>query len=389
MAQVTMTTARTGRVEAAAAADELAGAIGAARPAFASLFIDSRRDQAAIYRAVRERLPRETKLVAANSDVVVDNAGFRQGEVVLAALSGDLEVGVGLGRGLTADAPGAGASAVARALAELGTKPGDVDPRSYVALVIDDGVRSKKEELLLGALTEAPALTLVGGGAGSHLEREDPAAAGVVQAGGEALSDAVLVVVVRTRAPWAALRHHAYRPTGERLTITKVDPSCRLALEIDGKPAAHAYAERLGVGVDELAFGLPRGFSARPTAMRVGREYFMHAAIKPTPEGSIVFCNLLREGTELELMQLTDMGEALAGFFRDELPARVPSPRAALLFNCTARGWVARGQGTVDGVDGALSLAPPCAGMNTIFELYNGFQINSTLTVLAFGARDD
>ncbi|HEU4412234.1 MAG TPA: FIST N-terminal domain-containing protein [Polyangiaceae bacterium] len=389
MAKVTLTTARTAEGEAAAAADELVGALGGARPELAMLFIGSRRDQGAIYRAVRERLPRATKVVAASSDTAIDNAGFHENGVVLAALSGDLEVGVGLGRGLASDASGAGIAAVNQALAELGARPSDVDPRTYVAMVIDDGYRLKKEELLLGILTEAPALSLVGGGAGSHLPLGDPGVAGVVQAGGETLGDAALVVVVRTRAPWAVLRHHAYRPLGERLTITKVDPSCKLALEIDGQPAARAYAERLGVGVDELAFGLPRGFSDRPTAVRVGREYFMHAAIKPLPDDSILFCNLLREGTELELMQLVDMGEALAAFLRDELPSRVPSPQATLLFSCNARSWVARRQGMQAGLDRALSLAPPSAGMNAMFELYNGFQINSTITVLAFGARDE
>jgi hypothetical protein len=32
--------------------------------------------------------------------------------------------------------------------------------------------------------------------------------------------------------------------------------------------------------------------------------------------------------------------------------------------------------------------APPCAGFNVRFEIYSGFHINTTLTVLAFGAND-
>jgi hypothetical protein len=308
--------------------------------------------------------------------------------VVLSALSGDFDVGLGLGKGLSEDAIAAGARAMENACSELGTRPQDADPRRHVGLVIDDGFKYKKEELLLGVLDKNPALTLVGGGA--NAPQPNPAQfSPSIHVDGEVVGDAVLLALFRTNAPWGALRSHWYEPTGETVTITKTDETCTRALEIDGKPAAQRYAEILGVGVDELEFGKPNGFARMPTALKVGREHFIRAPWKPLDDGSIVFANLLDEGSVLELMKLGDMAGATRRFFQEELPRRVQNPSAALLFHCTARDWYARTMGAIDELAGTFSGAPPAIGFNVFFEIYSGFHINTTLTVLAFGQNDD
>jgi len=62
---------------------------------------------------------------------------------------------------------------------------------------------------------------------------------------------------------------------------------------------------------------------------------------------AIRFVNLLEEGTELELMQLNDMAGSTRKFIEDEIPRRVPSPRAALFFHCGARALFARAMRTM------------------------------------------
>jgi hypothetical protein len=384
MAQVKMQTARTALLDPVAAAEDLLRQLNGDVPKLVTLFASRERDQVALNRAVRERLPRGTRLIGATTGGELDNTGIYSGSVVLGALSGDFEVGLGLGTNLTADAVGAGASAIKRAAQELGTRPQDLDPRQYVGLVIDDGHRYKKEELLLGILEKNQLLMVVGGGAADP--GPDPAKQfALLHVDGEVVTDAVLVALFKTSAPWAVLRSHWYVPTGERITITKVDDSAVRALEIDGKPAAARYAELLGVGVDELEFGKPRGIATRPTALRVGREYFIRAAWKPLPDGSLLFANLLEEGTELELMKMGDMAGLTRSFFQEELPRRVANPQAAVLFNCSGRMWYAQATDTVAELADTLRHAPMAAGFNVHFEIYSGFHINTTLTVLAFG----
>ncbi|MFY0563615.1 FIST signal transduction protein [Archangium lansingense] len=387
MARVKMQTARTTQSDPIAAAEDLIRQLqGGETPKLITLFASRDRDQLALNRAVRERLPQGTRLVGATTAGELDNQGIYSGSVVLGALSGDFEVGLGLGSGLSVDAVGAGAAAIKRAAQDLGVRQSDIDPRQYVGLVIDDGFRYKKEELLLGILEKNQTLVLVGGGAADH-EQDPTKQSALLHVDGEVATDAVLVALFKTSAPWAALRSHWYQPTGERITITRVDESATRALEIDGKPAAQRYAELLGVPVDELEFGKPHGFAVHPTALKVGREYFIRSPWKPLPDGSILFANLLEEGTELELMKMGDMASLTRAFFQEELPRRVQNPQATLLFHCSGRMWYASATGTVPQLAETLRYAPSAAGMNVHFEIYSGFHINTTLTVLAFGGN--
>jgi hypothetical protein len=305
MATVNLRSARTAILDPGEAAEALCKELAPVNPKLVTLFASSLRDQVALNRAMRERLPKGTRLIGATTAGEIDNEGMHQGTVVASVLEGDLEVGIGLGKGLGEDAVTAGAKALASAAEDLGVRPSDLGPTNYVGLVMDDGFRNKKEELLLGVLDRCPALMLVGGGAAYH-DIFAPEAHGTLHADGDVASNAVLVTLVKTKANIGALRSHWYTPTGQTVQITKVDESCTRALEIDGKPAAARYAELLGVRVDELQFGTPRGFAFRPTALKVGREHFIRAPFQPLPDGSILFVNLLDEGVELELMQLGD-----------------------------------------------------------------------------------
>lgn len=384
MPRIQLKSSRTTLRDPAAAAEDLLTQLGAGTPKLVTLFASSDRDQRAVNEAVRARLPSSTRLIGASAGGEIDNAGIHQGSVVLGALDGDFDVGIGLGKGLTNDAISAGVDAVAHACAELGIRAADLSPRKHVGIVIDDGAKMKKEELLIGALEKNQSLVLVGGGA-SDTELDPALQKTFVHVDGQVVNDSALVAIFSTDAPWAALRSHWYEPSGKTLTITKVDPTHTRALEIDGRPAVQRYAELVGAEVTELDFPNLKGFSGRPTALRVGREYFMRTPMYSLPDASIRFANLLDEGTELEIMQIGDMAAHTLNFFQDELPKRVSNPQAALLFHCGARTWLSLAHGQIGALSAAFKEAPPAVGFNVGFEIYCGFQINTTLATLVFG----
>jgi hypothetical protein len=86
-------------------------------------------------------------------------------------------------------------------------------------------------------------------------------------------------------------------------------------------------------------------------------------------------------------MKAGDLAGMTRNFFEEELPRRVQNPQAALLFHCSGRLWYAQAQGQLPKLSESLKLAPSAAGMNVQFEIYSGFHINTTLTVLAFGSN--
>lgn len=385
MASVEMVQARTSARDPAAVAEDICNQFGGVKPKFVSLFASRDRDQRALNAALRERLPAETRILGATTAGEIDRDGMHTGTVVAAGLHGDFDVSIGYGRDLSRDAVAAGEAAIQSASQQLGARADDLGSKKYVALVVDDAFRFRKEELLLGVMSMNQALVAVGGGAAdvgfdfSKLSAE-------IHVDGEVMTDAAAVVLFRTDAPWAAMRSHWYTPTGQTIRLTKIDDTATRALEIDGKPAAQRYAELLGIGVEDLDFGKPNGFAANPVALRVGREYFIRTPFKPLPDGSILFVNMLEQGSEFELMKATPAGESTRRFFQTELPARVQDPRATLLFHCAGRAYHAQVTGQAQELSDAFKLAPPCVGLNVQFEIYCGFQINSTLTALSFGA---
>jgi hypothetical protein len=150
MAQVSMNVARTAQRNPAEAAAHLLSQLHGPQPKLAVLFASRDRDQRELNKQIRDKLPSNTRLIGATTGGEIDNAGIHQGQAVLAALSGDFEVGIGLGRGLSTDAMNAGSTAMESACRELDVNVANVDVKSHVGLVIDDGYRYKKEELLLG-----------------------------------------------------------------------------------------------------------------------------------------------------------------------------------------------------------------------------------------------
>jgi hypothetical protein len=386
MPSVQLTTARTSKTDAEQAAEDLCQQLGSVTPKLLTLFASRDRDHHALNRAVRARLP-GVRLLGATTGGEVDREGIHRGTAVLGALSGDLEVGIGLGKGLSSSPVEAGGAAINRACEELGARGDAISSKKYVALVMDDAFQYKKEELLLGVMSKNQGLVAVGGGASDH--EGDPAKqSSLLHVDGEVVNDAAAVVLFRTDAPWGALRSHWYHPTGRTLRLTKVDVATNRAIEIDGKPAAKRYAEMLGVEVDDLEFGKPKGFAVMPTALRVGREYFIRAPWKPLDDGSILFANMLEEGSELELVQIGDMAGDTRRFFETEVPHRVKDPQAAILFHCSGRYWYAQQTDAVGALSRSFAAAPTCVGLNAHFEIYCGFHINTTLTSLVFGRSE-
>jgi hypothetical protein len=380
MPEIRLHRSRTNIADPEQAAEALVNGIQGGEPRLVTLFASRDRDQRALNRAIRERLPKGVRLLGATTNGEVDNEGIHGGSAVLGALSGDFEVALGLGRGLTVDAAGAGAAAMRAACDEFGLRPQNVDTRRHVGLVIDDGLKAKKEELLLGALEKNQSLLLVGGGASDPNMRSAE-----LHIDGAVETDAVLLALFRTDAPWAVLRSHPYHPVGTTFTITEVDDTGMRALTIDGKPAAPRFAELVGVPVQDLDFFNPNGFGTHSAALRVGREFFMRGPFKVHPDESIEFVNLLSEGATLELMRLGDMPGMTRDFFTKDLPRAVTNPQAALIFHCAGRDWLARLHGTHPELSASFAEAPPCVGFNVQFEIFCGFQINTTLTTLVFG----
>lgn len=385
MPSVTLKSARTSEQDPVKAADALVAKLEGGEPGLITLYAPDFFDHIALNKAIRARFPKARLLGASTAGGEVDNEGIHNNTVVLGALSGDFEVGLGLGKNLSTGAVRAGESSLGDAAKQLDVRDDALGSKRYVAVVVDDAFRFKKEEFLMGIMSRNQALVAVGGGAAAY-EIDPVNKRAFIHVDDEVTTDAVATVLFKTDAPWVAVRNHWYHPTGRTLRLTKVDVMSNRAIEIDGKPAAARYAELLGVEIADLEFGKPKGFGVMPTALKVGREYFIRAPWQALPDGSIMFANMLEEGVELELVRIGDPAAETAKLWDVDIPARLANPSAALVFHCGGRVAQAAALGELENVSKTFAKAPPCAGFTVLFETYCGFHINTTLTALVFGA---
>lgn len=364
------------------AAEETLTQLGSFAPKIVLGFVPGPWDHRAYHAALRARLPKGVRLLTASTGGELTNAGLLEDTLVLAALGGDLDVAVGYGVGLSRDAAKAGSTAIEMAAQQLGTRVANLD-RHYGVVVIEDGFKMKKEEMLLGVLEKNQGLVLVGGGASGY---EFMKGTGYMGVDGEVFSDGVVTMLFRSTAPWAALRSHCYEPTGQRVRLTKVDIVARRILELDGKPAGARWAEIAGVPPDHLTIANPEQFFKWSLAMRVGREYFLRSIVKRMDDDTLDSANMVQEDLELDVMRAGDIVELTRKFFLDDIPRRVANPNAALLFDCGARKFYSHLVGKAPALSETLASAPPAAGFTVQYETYCGFMVNSTLTALVFGS---
>ena len=258
---------------------------------------------------------------------------------------------------------------VARAFATLsdafGAPVADLDPARFAGLVLADGL-SGAEERLMDAIGNRTNIPFVGGSAGDDVKFERTH----VMAGPEALSNAAVVAIIETTAPFEIVKTQSFRILPTTLVATKVNEPRRQVLEFNGRPAVDAYAEAVGVAPAELA----SRFMSNPVGLIVDGEPFVRSPQRIEGHSVFFYCSIL-EGTELSVLQSTDIvadtGAALA---------KVKAPDAVIDFDCILRTLELRQKGQSEAY-GALFAHLPTIGFSTYGEEYLG-HLNQTATML-------
>lgn len=261
-------------------------------------------------------------------------------------------------------------------LTEIGLDPEEIDPDGCFSLLFIDGL-SMKEEFVSSALADALAgIQMMGGSAGDDLSFQNTR----VFLGGEATSDAAVVVVARSEAPFSIIKHQHFIPTPHRLVVTSVDPAARRVYEFDGYPALEGYAKALGLDPDEITDEVT---FMNPVTFRCNDELYVRSIQKIEEDGSIVFYCAVEEGMVLEIGSHQDMETALLDSF-SQLKQKLGEIDFVLGCNCILRALEAEQQNLHEDLGGVLATtAKHSIGFDTYGEQLNGLHINQTLVALA------
>lgn len=243
-------------------------------------------------------------------------------------------------------------------------------------MVLVDGL-SRVEERLAAALYQSLGdVPIVGGSAGDDLRFERTMVLG--PEGFEA--DTAVVVLIETTLPFSTFKHQHFMPTSRRFVITGARPEERVVTEIDGGPAAEAYAALVGVPVTALD---ERVFAANPVMLSIGGDLYVRSIQKANPNGSLTFYCAIDEGLVLRLGRGVDAVAAAASAF-DAVADKVGHLEAIVGFDCVLRRVDFERDGITEDLAGELS-RHKVIGVSTYGETYNSTHVNQTLTGVAIG----
>ncbi len=251
--------------------------------------------------------------------------------------------------------------------AGIGAALSTLDPAKYAGLVLVDGL-SGAEERLMDSIGNRTNIPFVGGSAGDDAKFERTH----VMLGEQAYSNAAVVAVIETAVPFEILKTQSFRILPETLVATKVNEPRRQVLEFNGKPAAQAYADALGVNVANL----PSRFMRNPVGLVIEGEPFVRSPQRVEGSSVYFYCSIL-EGTELNVLESTDLvADTQAAL------AKIAAPSAIIDFDCILRVLELKQMGRGE-TYARLFAGGPMIGFSTYGEEYLG-HINQTATMLVF-----
>ncbi|CAN5890392.1 FIST N-terminal domain-containing protein [soil metagenome] len=344
------------------------------------VFASTKQDPAAVARGLGERFPGVLVVGCTTTGEHLSGEHYN-GALVLTALC---DSGIRWSTAVVRDIAGLDEARAGQVVSELfrglDVNTEDFEPAEHFCMLFIDGLRGC-EEVFSALIAEAlEGVKLVGGSAGDDLAFRETR----IIAGGEALTDAAVLVMGHGAGKFEIFKHQHFTTTPRRLVVTKVSRGGRRVCELDGRRALDAYASALGIATeqvtDDVTFMNPVTFSCQG-------EIYVRSIQRLDPDGTIDFYCGVEEGMVLEIGGHHSITEALQADVT-KITARSGPLDFMLGYNCILRALEADKEGLV-GELGQLwrAASKTSIGFDTYGEQLDGLHINQTL--VAIGFRDD
>jgi hypothetical protein len=247
-------------------------------------------------------------------------------------------------------------------------------------MVLVDCLSGAEERLAASLYQSLGTIPLIGGCAG-----DTPGGQGAqgmrVYYEGRFLPDAALFTVFETTLPFATFKVSHVVPGKHKLVVTMADPEQRVVHEFNGEPAAEAFAEALGMEVDELN---PSVFSRNPLLFLSGGEHYVRAIRGVNPDHSLTLYCALEVGLVLTVGNGGDPLSGLRSAF-DGIEQRIGRPQVILGCDSLLRRLEFERDGSQRAV-GELLAQHRAVGFSGYGEQYNAMYVNQTLSAVALSS---
>lgn len=243
-------------------------------------------------------------------------------------------------------------------------------------LLLVDGLSTCEEYLAAALYRMIGNVPLLGGSAGDNLRFERT----LVYHDGRFLADAAVLTLFHSRHPFVVFKLQHFVASEIELVVTEADPERRLIREINGEPAALAYAQAIGVPLQALE---PKVFSTYPLLLTLSGEPYVRSILRVNEDLSMTCYCAVEEGMVVAVGKAVDVMETLQQAFYD-VHETVPDPALVIGCDCILRR-LEFGQSQMQQQVGAFLARQRVFGFSTYGEQFNGLHVNQTFTGVAIG----
>jgi len=247
-------------------------------------------------------------------------------------------------------------------------------------MVLVDGLSGAEERLAASLYQSLGTIPLIGGCAGDAAG-DDAAQAMRVYHDGRFVHDAALFALFETTLPFTTFKVSHVVPGKHKLVVTMADPEQRVVQEFNGEPAAEAFAEALGMEVEELDSGV---FSRNPLLFRSGGEHFVRSIRSVNDDHSLTLYCALEVGLVLTVGSGGDPLSGLRTAF-ENVEQKIGVPQVILGCDSMLRRSDLERDGFQRPV-GELLASHRAVGFSSYGEQYNAMYVNQTLSAVALSS---
>ncbi|WP_050384049.1 FIST N-terminal domain-containing protein [Bradyrhizobium pachyrhizi] len=245
-------------------------------------------------------------------------------------------------------------------------------------LLFIDGMCQREETIMSAIYASLGDIPVVGGSAGDGLRFEKS----WVFHGGEAFTDAAVLILIRTRLPFRLFKCDHFEPTSTKMVVTEADIEHRIVKELNAEPAAMEYSRAVGLSDSKLELF---SFAAHPVLVRVGGAYYARSIQRTNPDGSLQFFCAIDEGMVLTVARERDPIDVTSRLLK-ELTEDLGEVAMFIGFECVLRRLDVE-QRQLSREMSELYRRNKVIGFQTYGEQYRSMHVNQTLTGIAIGKR--
>lgn len=252
------------------------------------------------------------------------------------------------------------------------------DAQKMFGFLLTDGL-SLKEERVTSLLHQVMGnIDIIGGSAGDDLEFNET----FIYSDNTFNNNASVLIILELKVDFEIFRMQHFVPTNKELITTEVDFEKRIVKEINGEPAAIAYANINDLDVNNLD---SEDFAMFPLMLNIANNWYIRSISKINPDQSISFYCAIDNGLPLSIAKGTDLIKRL----EDEVE-QIESTFEHIYFtlgcDCILRKVEIFSKGYTEKVE-ELLLRINFIGFSSYGEQFNGIHFNQTMVGTVVGKR--